>query len=168
MNLPEYIDVDGVMRPTTNCLGLPIARGEKSLINFWRWFGNSKIVDLSGRPIVVLHGTNKPFTRFSKSKATQGIFWFTTDRSAIEKNDVGAAGNGVILQFYAKIDAPADWKQYDRLMLAQFKSEKLDGGFLTRGGCGFDGFVFEPAQLRPAGPPILLPQPAAGLRKMSP
>jgi len=36
--------------------------------NFWKWFGNSKVVDKSGNPIVVYHGSkSKDFTEFSFS-----------------------------------------------------------------------------------------------------
>jgi site-specific DNA-cytosine methylase len=55
--LPETIEVDGVQRPTTNSEGQPIAQGEDAVRAFWRWFGNSKVVDDQGRPLVVYHGT---------------------------------------------------------------------------------------------------------------
>ena len=34
---------------------------------FWKWFGNSKVVDNSGNPLVVYHGTNTDFNTFDKS-----------------------------------------------------------------------------------------------------
>lgn len=36
--------------------------------NFKRWFGNSKVVDENGNPLVVYHGSNANFTIFDKSK----------------------------------------------------------------------------------------------------
>jgi hypothetical protein len=33
--------------------------------NFRRWFGNSKMVDESGNPLVMYHGTDREFSRFS-------------------------------------------------------------------------------------------------------
>jgi len=35
--------------------------------NFWKWFGKSKVVDNSGNPLVVYHGTNTDFNTFDKS-----------------------------------------------------------------------------------------------------
>ena len=54
--------------------------------NFWKWFGNSKVVDENGNPMVCYHGTPQEFNEFDKSK--RGIhskgpgagvgFWFST------------------------------------------------------------------------------------------
>ncbi len=66
--LPETIDVDGVARPTLNSNGLPIATTEEGIRNFWRWFGESKVVDEEGRPLVVYHGTDADFSTFDKGK----------------------------------------------------------------------------------------------------
>jgi hypothetical protein len=35
--------------------------------NFKKWFGKSKVVDKSGNPLVVYHGSNKDFDTFDKS-----------------------------------------------------------------------------------------------------
>jgi hypothetical protein len=54
--LPDTIEIDGTARPTTNSNGQPIAATEEGVRNFWRWFGDSKVVDEQGRPLVVYHG----------------------------------------------------------------------------------------------------------------
>lgn len=64
----ETINVDGVERPALNSNGKPIAPTEEGLRNFWRWFGDSKVVDADGRPLVVYHGTAKDFTEFDLSR----------------------------------------------------------------------------------------------------
>lgn len=48
---------------------------------FKRWFGDSKVVDASGEPMVVYHGTSKdkPFSSFTRN--AQGT-WFTSDPEA--------------------------------------------------------------------------------------
>jgi len=56
--LGDTIDVDGVSRPTTNSTGQPIHPTAEGVRNFWRWFGESKVVDAKGRPLVVYHGTD--------------------------------------------------------------------------------------------------------------
>ncbi len=50
--------------PNVNSLGEPIAVNEESLRNFWNWFGDSKVVDKQGRPLVVYHGSSKTFEKF--------------------------------------------------------------------------------------------------------
>lgn len=71
--VPEYtaptININGVERQTTNSNGNPIAKSEKSLRYFYDWFGDSKVVDEQGRPLVVYHGTNAEFDTFDISKA---------------------------------------------------------------------------------------------------
>lgn len=52
----ETIVVDGVERPTKNSNGDLIGNTVESLTNFWKWFGDSKVVDEEGRPLVVYHG----------------------------------------------------------------------------------------------------------------
>lgn len=56
--LSETIEVDGVSRPTRNSTGQPIHPTEEGVRNFWRWFGDSKVVDAEGRPLVLYHSTN--------------------------------------------------------------------------------------------------------------
>ena len=68
--LPDTIEIDGVQRPTVNSNGQVIFEGndkytaEQGIRNFWRWFGNSKMVDKKGRPIPVYHATQADFEAF--------------------------------------------------------------------------------------------------------
>jgi len=149
--LPATIEVDGVSRPTTNSEGRPIHPTEEGVRNFWRWFGDSKVVDEDGKPLVVYHGTDKRFTKVNLNKGTQGLFWFTSDRAAIEAGDVGAAGRGVIMDLYAKIESPANWKQYDQLSLGEFRSRGLDGAILPESDGTMTGFIIDrPNQIKSA------------------
>lgn len=66
--LPETITIDGVERPTLNSNGKPIHPTEEGIRNFWNWFGDSKVVDEQGRPLVVYHGTASDFDSFDKNK----------------------------------------------------------------------------------------------------
>lgn len=52
------IDVDGVMKHRHNSEGRPIHSTEDGIRNFHKWFGDSKVIDEHGRPLVVYHGTN--------------------------------------------------------------------------------------------------------------
>lgn len=53
----ETINIDGKERTVYNSNGERIAQSEPALRNFWNWFGDSKVVDEDGRPLVVYHGT---------------------------------------------------------------------------------------------------------------
>lgn len=54
--MPETINIDGIERPTTNNKGNLIHPTKEGIQNFWKWFGDSKVVDEQGRPLEVYHG----------------------------------------------------------------------------------------------------------------
>lgn len=64
----ETIEVDGKERTVYNSNGDRIAKSKEALTNFWKWFGDSKVVDEQGRPLVVYHGTNAEFDTFDIEK----------------------------------------------------------------------------------------------------
>lgn len=91
--LPDTINVDGISRQTLNSNGKPIHPTREGIENFWRWFGDSKVVDEQGRPLVVYHGS--PDARFLADDAvfksikerygmgsSDAAHWFATDLSA--------------------------------------------------------------------------------------
>jgi hypothetical protein len=110
---------------------------------FKKWFGNSKVVDESGKPLVVYHGTNVKFNKINFKKGTQGLFWFTSDKAAIEKGEVGAQGKGLIMELYAKINNPAGWKEYDKYSVIELESMGYDGVILPEKDGTLSGFVFK-------------------------
>ena len=61
----DTIDVDGTTRPRLNSNGKPIAGTDDAVRAFWRWFGDSKVVDDQGRPLVVYHGTDENIDSFN-------------------------------------------------------------------------------------------------------
>ena len=108
---PEYkgetIEVNGVERTVYNSNGDRIAKSEPALRNFWNWFGDSKVVDEQGRPLVVYHGTNAEFDTFDPKKFnTSGGnlygagFYFTSNLESAE--DYGSA----VMSLYLKINNP--------------------------------------------------------------
>lgn len=62
------------VRTVYNSNGDRIAKSKESLTNFWRWFGDSKVVDSQGRPLVVYHGTKAKFDTFDINKAKPGNY----------------------------------------------------------------------------------------------
>ena len=98
-------------------------------------------------PLVVYHGTGEKFERFSLSKSTQGIIWFTSDKNKILAGEVGAQGKGYIITAEVTINNPAGWDEYDKYMLDQLKHMGYDGAIL-KNETGYDCFVFDPRQIK--------------------
>jgi hypothetical protein len=72
------IDVDGVARPLLNSEGRQIHPTREGVRNFWRWFGDSKVVDALGRPLVAYTGTSKD-KDFDKFNIPKNGTWFSSD-----------------------------------------------------------------------------------------
>lgn len=93
---PEYtgetIEVDGKERTVYNSNGDRIAKSKEALTNFWRWFGDSKVVDEQGRPLVVYHFSSSKFNEFDRQFSGRNNdesavgFWFA-DREDFAFND---------------------------------------------------------------------------------
>ena len=67
----ETINVDGKERTVYNSNDERIATTEEALTNFWRWFGDSKVVDEQGRPLVVYHGSDVSGIEIFDNQANQ-------------------------------------------------------------------------------------------------
>jgi 2'-5' RNA ligase len=115
--------------------------------DFDSWFNGSKVVDSNGKPLLCHHETNVNFKKVNPKKTTQGIFWFTTDRGSIDRGETGAAGHGMVKDFYVSMKNPAGWKEYEQLLLVQLKSQGYDGALLPKGDGTYDGFVFDNSQI---------------------
>lgn len=96
--VPEYtaptININGVERQTTNSNGDPIAKSGKSLRYFYNWFGDSKVVDEQGRPLVVYHGsTESNIDIFDIGRGTHGLAYgvgaYFTRNKALAENIYG-------------------------------------------------------------------------------
>jgi hypothetical protein len=66
----DTIIVNGIERSKYNSLGKLIHPTNDGIINFWKWFGDSKVVDSNNRPLVVYHGTEAIFNVFKPSGKT--------------------------------------------------------------------------------------------------
>nr|DAE29414.1 MAG TPA: crystallin beta/gamma motif-containing protein [virus sp. ctd0M1] len=105
----EKININGVDRWAINSDGSRIAKTAEGLRAFYEWFGDSKVVDADGKPLVVYHGTNKKFREFDKGaigkkhkNLYQGKgFYFTK-----EYYDAQNYGK-TIMPVYLKIENPA-------------------------------------------------------------
>ena len=148
--LSPTINIDGVNRPTTNSEGRPIHPTEEGVRNFWRWFGDSKVVDDQGRPLVVYHGTDaksfdefKPNSFFSSSAKEASAYANTRDLATMEKG----------LSKYNLTKGPASLSESNVLYFdllsdianGEIKSGDIiatdDGVFRFRGNGNWDAFT---------------------------
>jgi hypothetical protein len=109
------------LRPIQNSLGQPIHPTAEGVKAFWKWFGDSKMVDNQGRPLVMYHGTpDKAFDRFKSQKEQLHIgrdthvHWFAASYTAAKSYadarrafDYQAATPGVVAA-YLKIENPLE------------------------------------------------------------
>lgn len=120
---------------------------------FKNWFGDSKVVDEQGKPLVVYHGGKRGIEAFDKSKIRGSGFWgngfYFSPRKDIA-DDFAIFSNGVVYPVYLNIKNPFT-DRYKFLELAQ------QGGDVTQKikDLGYDGViiggeyvVFEPNQIK--------------------
>lgn len=90
--------------------GLSVQRSEAAADQtetaaFKKWFGDSKVVDADGKPLVVYHGTDKSFSEFKDVEGRNG-FYFSPDATYA---DLFAEGTGAnIVPTYLQISNPID------------------------------------------------------------
>lgn len=124
---------------------------------FQRWFGDSKVVDEDGKPLVVYHGTDAEFNVFDMSKGRanmdiQGAFF-----SPYELDAQGYGEN--VKAYYLSIQNPADEGTAYKA-LNRFKGQNNAGikarEYLQKQGYdgvynGYDEYIaFEPTQIKSA------------------
>lgn len=126
----ETITINGKEKTVYNSEGQRIAKSKEALENFYKWFGDSKVVDEQGRPLVVYHGGGK-FDIFKYSY--DGTYYFTTNKEYAERyaNDYiderGRKGLGELKSVYLKIENPAPQDVMDRDTLDQVIAQGYDG-----------------------------------------
>jgi hypothetical protein len=133
---PDTIEVDGVQRPIVNSNGQQIHPTEEGIRNFWKWFGDSKVVDRQGRPLVVYHGTPFDFDAFDTERVARhygkGAFFaasasdaslFSGSTSSMDER----GANPRIIPAYIKLDKPIRVKKE-----SDFSEAKYIGGWIDR------------------------------------
>ena len=146
--LPEWTWTEGRAGDQSEVLNQ--SANQTDTPEFKAWFGDSKVVDANGQPLVVYHGTEKPFTKVNMKKGAQGVFWVSSDRAAVENGEVGAAGSGAIMELYARVENPAGWKEYEQFSLDELRGRGYDGVILPDPDGSFVAIVFDPNQVKSA------------------
>lgn len=182
------VDPDTLMKD----FGLPEVRGPKDAITgegamfqsapateteaFKRWFGDSKVVDADGKPLVVYHGTRSDFDAFDAEKSGandsgwygRGIYMSAKTQSAESyagwDEMAGIAPDGAqVIPAYVSLKNPYIWPVdrpiVDRPALArdltrELKDQGYDGVIVPNrydegiGGQFFEIVAFDPKQIK--------------------
>lgn len=79
---------------------------------FQNWFGDSKVVDADGRPLVMYHATTADFNEFQQN--TRGVHFVSPSASWVSKflvDDAGATADGAnVLPVYVTASNPFDYE----------------------------------------------------------
>ena len=126
-----------------NSLGNKIATTEEQLKKFWQWFGDSKVVDENGNPLVVYHGTNKIFDKFRKGKSGYlGGGIYLTNEKYKAKRYTNYPDD--IMQLYASIKNPLyvnTIKLAQEILYTIYGSDKIYNNRLHRLQQKMDGLL---------------------------
>lgn len=83
--LLDTIEFNGKIVPTKNSKNQYIANTEEKIRNFYKWFGDSKVVDNGGKPLVVYHSTTNDFDTFKEEKYQASKYFFTDNTEYANK-----------------------------------------------------------------------------------
>jgi hypothetical protein len=128
--MPDKLTINGVERHTRNSNGQLIHPTRRGIENFYKWFGDSKVVDAEGRPMVVYHGTSEMFDEFIPrgkknsffGKDDKGIYFTDNYNEALSHANgeiftkgrvAGSQGNPQVVEAYIKADYTydiTDWR----------------------------------------------------------
>ena len=138
--------INGIRRSAVNSNGEFIAKSEQGIINFYKWFGDSKFVDENGRPLVLYHGTSHKFSIFEPSrfgKLGNGMY-FTSFKSDAEYY-MNRYGGNELYAVYLKSDKLAEIST--PLAKKELPSE-YDAVWAYRGNKGEEIVVYQPNQIK--------------------
>lgn len=127
--------------------------GYTATVAFRDWFGDSKVVDDDGKPLVVYHGTGSDFNVFDYSKIgeqgrAEGAGFYFTDNKSV------ASGYGKPIEVYLSIKKPLPYgeKPFKKPVLSEIlkriaelesktdDTEIADGFLSNFGDIRYDGF----------------------------
>lgn len=125
--IDEKISINGVDRWATNSNGNRIAKTAEGLRAFYEWFGDSKVVDADGKPLVVYHQTGEIFNTFETGLEKAGKFDYETPSGFFFKSndkDIGIRGN---IQMPVYLKAQNTLSFVNRHTIQKYWVDKIDG-----------------------------------------
>jgi hypothetical protein len=122
---------------------------------FKLWFGNSKVVDADGKPLVVYHGSERSFAEFDIEEGQRGVggIWFTDSKNYAYDMSRGGwdsrkrGAGGQIVHAYLDVRNPFEFDVFaEGIKLADDVGvdrpvDSLQAQELLSGGDGWDSFV---------------------------
>ena len=132
--------------------GLKSSRAEQTETPaFKRWFGDSKVVDAEGKPLVVYHGTSKDIASFDPAMSADGVFHFAADSSkagrfAMSRSMDGGRGANV-MPVYLMLRNPKRVTFVNSAEIEAARREGHDGLISERDG---HYVAFRPEQIKSA------------------
>lgn len=97
-------------------------------------FGDSKVVDDHGRPMVVYHGTTSDFSEFNKKESRDHLFYASEDKTVAGQYSRLDGGN--VMPIYLRIANPVN--DFDR-MYSEYQDHGGIDGYLEDND--FDGYI---------------------------
>ena len=121
---------------------------------FWNWFGNSKIKDNNGNPIICYHTSNVDFDMFKrnpKDNPTGGVAYFFTNSLEAAEHWMDNDPNQMIYDCFLKIENPMyidgtqDFTTLESRnnLLIKAKSEGYDGAIIRHTDIGLPHYTDE-------------------------
>ena len=114
--------------------------------SFKAWFGNSKVVDSEGKPLMMFHGTSEDFGTFDLDKGGGVGLYFTSDPEAASDyaNITGRwkGGGDSVMPVYVSIRNPVSVKEWNAM------TDRMSGGnprklaLEAMSKKGYDGIIF--------------------------
>ena len=96
--------------------------------NFWQWFGNSKVVDRYGKPLIVYHGTRQDFDAF-ESNSFGSHFGTRKQAEYIVRDRIGRNTMPIYLSIQNPFPMPdvTTEDNHPHLLVDYLKGEEVDG-----------------------------------------
>ena len=121
---------------------------------FWKWFGNSKIKDENGNPIICYHTSNIDFNMFKRNPKDGnigGVAYFFTNSLEAAEHWMDDDPNQIIYDCFLKIENPyyidgtQDFTTFESRnnLLMKSKSEGYDGAIIKQTDIGLPHYTDE-------------------------
>jgi len=160
MAAPVQQEIKAIAAPDTGGASLSVASkaDQTETPEFKRWFGDSKVVDAQGKPLVVYHGTTGNFSEFMPSDMGEfgGGIYFTPDtRGASDYAIYKRMGAATVMPAYVSIKNPASAQEASQVV-SWHGEESAKAELIRR---GYDGVIdmrsgqivaFRPKQIKSA------------------
>lgn len=119
---------------------------------FKRWFGDSKVVDEQGRPLVFYHRTKSKFDTFDRSFIGSNIFNLDTDGFYFSRKKdlpIDSTGKYKKMEVYLKMQNPLYLdKKNANLRYSDIKKQGYDSIIIGQDKNNAEYIVFEPNQIK--------------------